>query len=142
MLLCKILQKSTITTRYSLYKLEPRKTNLSETCYTYTVCLNQGKRLHIHVGHSYRALKQNDHKYQVSMARKWHHEEETRTLTATQQQEYNKSKASRLRGYKTFFLLNSTEHEFSTDHKTKTPTNEEVSCFKSLRCCIYHANKC
>ena len=21
-------------------------------------------------------------------------------------------------------------------------TNEEVSCFKSLRCCIYHANKC
>ena len=26
--------------------------------------------------------------------------------------------------------------------KTKIPTNEEVSCFKSLRCCIYHANKC
>ena len=25
--------------------------------------------------------------------------------------------------------------------KTKMPTNEEVSCFKSLRCCIYHANK-
>ena len=25
--------------------------------------------------------------------------------------------------------------------KTKTPTNE-VSCFISLRCCIYHANKC
>ena len=26
--------------------------------------------------------------------------------------------------------------------KAKIPTNEEVSCFKSLRCCIYHANKC
>ena len=25
---------------------------------------------------------------------------------------------------------------------TKIPTNEEVYCFKSLRCCIYHANKC
>ena len=26
--------------------------------------------------------------------------------------------------------------------KTKIPTNAEVSFFKSLRCCIYHANKC
>ena len=26
--------------------------------------------------------------------------------------------------------------------KTKIPTNKEVSCFKPLRCCIYHANKC
>ena len=26
--------------------------------------------------------------------------------------------------------------------KTKIPTNEKVSCFKSLRSCIYHANKC
>ena len=26
--------------------------------------------------------------------------------------------------------------------KTKIPTNNEFSCFKSLRCCIYHANKC
>ena len=25
--------------------------------------------------------------------------------------------------------------------KTKIPTNEDVSCFQSLRCCIYHANK-
>ena len=25
---------------------------------------------------------------------------------------------------------------------TKILTNKEVSCFKSLRCCIYHANKC
>ena len=22
------------------------------------------------------------------------------------------------------------------------PTDKEVSCFKYLRCCIYHANKC
>ena len=26
--------------------------------------------------------------------------------------------------------------------QTKIQTNEEVSSFKSLRCCIYHANKC
>ena len=26
--------------------------------------------------------------------------------------------------------------------KTKIPTNEEVSCLKSLRCCHYHAYKC
>ena len=26
--------------------------------------------------------------------------------------------------------------------KAKVLTNKEVSCFKSLRCCIYHANKC
>ena len=26
--------------------------------------------------------------------------------------------------------------------KTKIPTNKDVSCFKSLRYCIYHANKC
>ena len=26
--------------------------------------------------------------------------------------------------------------------KTKIPTKEEVYCFKSLKCCIYHANKC
>ena len=25
---------------------------------------------------------------------------------------------------------------------TKIPTNEELSCFKSLKCRIYHANKC
>ena len=25
---------------------------------------------------------------------------------------------------------------------TKIPTNKEVSCFKSLRRCIYHADKC
>ena len=26
--------------------------------------------------------------------------------------------------------------------KARIQTNEEVSCFKSLRCCIYHAHKC
>ena len=26
--------------------------------------------------------------------------------------------------------------------KAKIQTNEEFSCFKSLRCCIYHANNC
>ena len=26
--------------------------------------------------------------------------------------------------------------------ETKIPTIEEVSYFKSVRCCIYHANKC
>ena len=26
--------------------------------------------------------------------------------------------------------------------KIKIPTNKEASCFKSLRYCIYHANKC
>ena len=46
----------------------------------------------------------------------------------------------RPRGYKTFFMLNSTEHKISTAKKTKIPTNEEISCFKSLRCCIYLAN--
>ena len=44
---------------------------------------------------------------------------------------------TRPQGYKTFFILNSTEHEISTAHKT----NKEITCFKSLRCCIYHANK-
>ena len=43
---------------------------------------------------------------------------------------------------KLFFMLNSTEHEIQQLIKTKMPTNKEVSCFKSLRCCIYHANKC
>ena len=38
------------------------------------------------------------------------------------------------RGYKTFFMLNSTEHEISTAHKIK---NKDFSCFQTLRCCIY-----
>ena len=44
----------------------------------------------------------------------------------------------RLRGYKTFFMLNSTEDEISTAHKKLKYRQMK----KSLRCCIYHANKC
>ena len=46
------------------------------------------------------------------------------------------------RAYKTLFMLNSTEHEISTAHKTKMLKIKDVSCFQTLRCCIYHANKC
>ena len=45
---------------------------------------------------------------------------------------------NRPRGYKTFHA----QLTKSTALKTKIPTNEEVSGFKSLRCCFYHANKC
>ena len=45
-------------------------------------------------------------------------------------------------GYKSFVILNSTEHEILTALKIKIPTNEQVSCFNSLICCIYHASKC
>ena len=46
------------------------------------------------------------------------------------------------RGYTSFFMLNSTEHQIPTAHKNLILTNGEVSCFKSLQSCIYHANKC
>ena len=46
---------------------------------------------------------------------------------------YTKMNITRPRGYKTFFMLNSTEHGISTAHRTKIPTTEEGSCFKSLR---------
>ena len=49
---------------------------------------------------------------------------------------------NRPQGFKTFFMLNSTEHEISTAHKTQISKKKEVSCFKSLRCYIYHAGKC
>ena len=48
-----------------------------------------------------------------------------------------KTRLRQAQDYKTFFMLNSTEHEISTAHKTKIPTNEEIYCFKSLRCCIF-----
>ena len=47
------------------------------------------------------------------------------------------------RGYETFFhffMLNSIEHKISTAHKIKIPTNEEDSCFKSLRSYTHYAN--
>ena len=40
-----------------------------------------------------------------------------------------------------FALLMATEHEFLTAHKSKMLKNEDTSCFKTLRCCIYLANK-
>ena len=40
-------------------------------------------------------------------------------------------------GYKSAFMLNSTERQISTAHKTKIPTHKEVSCFKPLRCCLF-----
>ena len=48
----------------------------------------------------------------------------------------------RPRGYKSFSMLNSAEHEISTTQKTKILTNTEVSCFKSLRFFMYLSNKC
>ena len=36
------------------------------------------------------------------------------------------------RGYKTFSMLNSTEHEISTAHKSKMPANNEVIILLSL----------
>ena len=48
----------------------------------------------------------------------------------------------RPRGYKTFFMLNSTEHGISTAYKTKMLKNNDLSRFQALRCCIYHDNKC
>ena len=35
-------------------------------------------------------------------------------------------------GYKTFFMLNSTEHKISAAHKTEIPTNKEVFFALSL----------
>ena len=39
------------------------------------------------------------------------------------------AEADLARCYKTCFMLNSTEHEISTAHKTKVPANKEVSCY-------------
>ena len=43
---------------------------------------------------------------------------------------------------KLFSYSDFTEHEIQLLINTEIPTNKEVSCFKSLRCDIYHANKC
>ena len=42
---------------------------------------------------------------------------------------------------KLFSCLTQMSMEFQLLIKTKIRTIEEVSCFKSLRCFIYHANK-
>ena len=39
-------------------------------------------------------------------------------------------------------IVNKFSTKFQTLVKTKIPTNEEVSSFKSLRFCINNANKC
>ena len=50
---------------------------------------------------------------------------------------------ARPRGYKTFFVLNSTEStKFQLLTITTIQTNKDVSCNMSLKYCIYHANKC
>ena len=48
----------------------------------------------------------------------------------------------RPRGYKKCSCLTQLSTTFQLLMKTKIPTNEEVSCFKSLRCFIYHADNC
>ena len=44
------------------------------------------------------------------------------------------------RCYKTFAMLNSTEHAILTASKSKLLKG--FSCAQALRCCIYHAYKC
>ena len=48
----------------------------------------------------------------------------------------------RPQGYKTFSCSTQLSMKFQLLIKTKIPSNEEVSFFKSYRCCIDHANKC
>ena len=43
---------------------------------------------------------------------------------------------------KLFSCLTQLSTKFQLLIKTKIPKNEEVSCYMSLRCCNYHANKC
>ena len=43
---------------------------------------------------------------------------------------------------KLFSCLSQLSTKFQLLIKLNIQTNEEVSCFKPLRCCIYHANKC
>ena len=46
------------------------------------------------------------------------------------------------RGYKTFPCSAQLSKKVQLHIKTKIPTNKEIFCFKYLRCCIYHADKC
>ena len=45
-------------------------------------------------------------------------------------------------GYKTFFMLNSAEHEISTSHKIKNVENNDYNRFRNLIFCIYPADNC
>ena len=49
---------------------------------------------------------------------------------------------SRFEVIKLFSFSTELSTKFQLLIKTKILTNKEASCFKSLRCCIYHANKC
>ena len=49
---------------------------------------------------------------------------------------------TRPRGYKIFSCSTQLNTKFRMLINTQISTNEEVSCFKSRRCCIYHAHKC
>ena len=43
--------------------------------------------------------------------------------------------------YETFYLLNSTEHQISTAHKTKMLKNKDIARFQAPRCCnCWHVN--
>ena len=49
---------------------------------------------------------------------------------------------TRPRGYKRVFMLDSNEHVYQLLIKNKMLQNTDASCFHTLRCCIYHVNKC
>ena len=48
---------------------------------------------------------------------------------------------NRPQGYKTFFMLNLTEHEISTAHKNEN-TNKKFLALSLSDVVFYHANKC
>ena len=52
-------------------------------------------------------------------------------------------KKIKTRGYESFFHAEPNwARNVNCSFKLKNPESEEVSCFQSLRCGIYHANKC
>ena len=60
----------------------------------------------------------HNHRSQINL---WRHEEEKLSRTTANKDKQIKArtqqKATRTRGYKTFFMLNSTEHEITTAYK-------------------------
>ena len=58
-----------------------------------------------------------------------------------QRSEHIDNEMSGLKVIKLFSCSTQLSMKFQELIKTKIQTNEEVSCFKSLRCCIYHSNK-
>ena len=49
---------------------------------------------------------------------------------------------TRLRGYKTFLCSTQLSMEFQLLIKGQMLKYKDFSCFKTLRCCFYPANKC